>query len=65
MTPSIVKHGLIPREYDIFAGLDVDKMSISVTFLNHEAQIKRNSRASGQPCQNGNITLDISVVMRV
>jgi transposase len=40
MTLSIVKHGLIPREYDIFAGLDVDKMNIAVTFLDHEAKIK-------------------------
>ena len=26
----------IPREYDVFAGLDVDKRSISVTFSNHQ-----------------------------
>ena len=25
----------IPMEYDIFAGLDVDKRSIAVTFTNH------------------------------
>ncbi len=40
MTISVLNHRLTPREYDIFAGLDVDKMSISITFLNHDKQIK-------------------------
>jgi hypothetical protein len=26
----------IPRNYDVFGGLDVDKHSIAVTFCNHE-----------------------------
>ena len=26
----------IPQEYDVFGGLDVDKKSISVTFINHQ-----------------------------
>ena len=26
----------IPRDYDVFAGLDVDKKSISVTFTDHQ-----------------------------
>jgi hypothetical protein len=26
----------IPRDYDVFAGLDVDKRSISVTFTDHQ-----------------------------
>ena len=30
----------IPRDYDIFAGLDVDKKSISVTFTNHQGFLK-------------------------
>jgi transposase len=30
----------IPTEYDIFAGLDVDKKSISVTFTNHQGLIR-------------------------
>jgi transposase len=30
----------IPREYDIFAGLDVDKRSISVTFADHQRLLK-------------------------
>jgi transposase len=30
----------IPTEYDIFAGLDVDKRSISVTFSNHQGFIR-------------------------
>ena len=29
----------IPRDYDVFAGLDVDKRSISVTFTNHQGFI--------------------------
>ena len=30
----------IPTEYDIFAGLDVDKQSISVTFTSHHGFIR-------------------------
>ncbi len=30
----------IPRDYQIFAGLDVDKHSIAVTFCNHEALLR-------------------------
>jgi transposase len=30
----------VPREYDIFAGLDVDKHSISVTFADHQRLVK-------------------------
>ena len=30
----------IPTDYDIFAGLDVDKRSISVTFTNHQGFIR-------------------------
>jgi transposase len=30
----------IPRDYDIFAGLDVDKRSISVTFADHQGLVK-------------------------
>lgn len=30
----------IPRDYDLFAGLDVDKKSISVTFLDHRELLK-------------------------
>ena len=30
----------IPREYDIFTGLDVSKKSISVTFTNHQGFIR-------------------------
>lgn len=31
----------IPREYDVFAGLDVDKRSISVTFTDHQGLLRR------------------------
>jgi len=30
----------IPRDYDVFAGLDVDKRSLSVTFTNHQGLIR-------------------------
>ena len=30
----------IPREYEVFAGLDVDKKSISVTFADHQGFLK-------------------------
>jgi len=30
----------IPRDYEVFAGLDVDKKSISVTFTNHQGFIR-------------------------
>ena len=30
----------IPRDYDVFAGLDVDKKSISVTFTNQQGFIR-------------------------
>lgn len=30
----------IPRDYDVFAGLDVDKKSISVTFTDHQGCLK-------------------------
>ncbi len=30
----------IPRNYDVFAGLDVDKRSISVTFADHQGLLK-------------------------
>src|ERR671910_1768261 len=31
---------LKPTDYDVFAGLDVDKRSISVTFTNHQGFIR-------------------------
>lgn len=33
-------HIFIPRDYDVFAGLDVDKKSISVTFTDHQGLLK-------------------------
>ena len=30
------QHTFVPRDYDVFAGLDVDKRSISVTFTDHQ-----------------------------
>ncbi len=33
----------IPRNYDVFVGLNVDKTSISATFADHEGTIKSHS----------------------
>src|SRR5215475_12326365 len=33
---SMGQRPFIPQEYDVFAGLDVDKKSIAVTFMNHQ-----------------------------
>jgi transposase len=40
-------NAFIPREYDIFAGLDVDRKSISVTFTSHQGFI----RSLRMPCR--------------
>jgi transposase len=34
------KQDFIPRNYDVFCGMDVDKHSISATFLNHSGEMK-------------------------
>lgn len=33
-------NAFVPQDYDVFAGLDVDKRSISVTFSNHQGFIR-------------------------
>lgn len=33
-------NAFVPRDYDVFGGLDVDKRSISVTFTNHQGFIR-------------------------
>jgi transposase len=40
MTTMPLNHVFVPRNYDIFAGLDVDKTSISVSFLDHQGSLK-------------------------
>ena len=35
-----IRQGIIPRQYEIFAGLDVDKSRIAVTFSDHERLLK-------------------------
>lgn len=40
MTGTKLDNGLIPNKYDVFGGLDVDKTSISVTFVDHEELVK-------------------------
>ena len=34
------EQNFVPREFDIFGGLDVDKKSIEVTFMNHEGIVQ-------------------------
>ncbi|HEX9758797.1 MAG TPA: IS110 family transposase [Nitrospiria bacterium] len=40
MTGEMAHHTFIPQYFDVFAGLDVDKTSISVTFMNHRETIR-------------------------
>lgn len=40
MSGETLNHALVSCHYDIFAGLDVDKTSISVTFMNHQKVIR-------------------------
>lgn len=35
-----VNHCFIPGNYDLFAGLDVSKANVSVTFLDHREMVK-------------------------
>ena len=37
----------VPREYDVFAGLDVDKKSIAATFSSHQGFIRSLSMPKG------------------
>jgi transposase len=37
---SMGSQAFVPRDYDLFAGLDVDKKSISVTFVDHQGLLK-------------------------
>jgi len=47
------KQSFIPTDYDVFAGLDVDKRSISVTFTDHQGFIRSLRTAYGaQPLVN-------------
>lgn len=40
MIEAQLNRSFLPRDYTIFGGLDVDKTSISATFLSHEGKIK-------------------------
>lgn len=40
MLGSNIKAHFLPRDYDVFAGLDVDKKHIDVTFSSHDLQMK-------------------------
>jgi transposase len=43
MTTQSQKSVFVPRDYDIFAGLDVDKKSMAITFADH-AQLSKSLR---------------------
>ena len=34
------EQNFVPREFDIFGGLDVDKKTIAVTFMNHQGVLQ-------------------------
>jgi hypothetical protein len=34
------EQNFVPREFDVFGGLDVDKKSIAVTFMNHQGMLQ-------------------------
>jgi len=38
----------IARDYDVFAGLDVDKKSISVTFTDHQGSVSSCTECCGK-----------------
>ena len=40
MQVSVHSQVFVPRDYEIFAGLDVDKHRIAATFCNHEALLR-------------------------
>lgn len=40
MADAKLNQDFIARDYDVFGGLDVDKTSISVTFVDHEGLVK-------------------------
>jgi hypothetical protein len=37
---SVQARSLVPRDYEVFAGLDVDKHSIAVTFCQYEGLLR-------------------------
>ena len=41
---SVYSQVFVPREYDVFAGLDVDKKSMAVIFTDHE-QLMQSSES--------------------
>jgi hypothetical protein len=40
MTAQSKVSAFVPRDYDIFAGLDVDKRSIAMTFSDHQTLLR-------------------------
>jgi len=40
MLGTTLNHKIIPRDYDVFAGTDVDKRNYAVTFLDHQGRSK-------------------------
>src|SRR5882762_439763 len=53
MTIQIQVPRFIPRDYDVFAGLDVDKKSMAVIFTNHDGPMRALRMAhSAKPLLN-------------
>ena len=46
MLGTTFNHKILPRDYDVFAGTDVDKRNYAVTFLDHEGRSKSMSMSS-------------------
>jgi transposase len=46
MLGTTFNHKILPRDYDVFSGVDVDKRSYAATFLDHEGRLKSISMAS-------------------
>lgn len=49
MTGMALNQAFIPREYDVFVGLDVDKKSFSATVVDHQMMMSRSLRMPSRP----------------
>ena len=50
------EQNFVPREFDIFGGLDVDKKSIAVTFMNHEGVVQSARASTTSRCRKRSAT---------
>jgi hypothetical protein len=54
-----IQQGIIPRQFEIFAGLDVDKSRIAVTFTDHERLLKSLQMPYSSECGVTNAVLAV------